>query len=239
MFVPVHDINPLKRLPFQWVTVSLIALNVLGFLVLGTEFFAPANRYAPEFALVPAEFLGRSEFPPAIVLWGYDPLPMPEGVTALTYMFVHVGFLHLAGNMTFLWVFGDNVEDAMGRWRFLLFYLLCGFVAAMVHVASAPDSIVPVIGASGAVSGTLAAYLMLHPNVKVWVLVLYRIPLRITAAWIIGFYIVVQIYNLFFGADESEFAWAAHLGGLAAGAILILFMRRPDVPLFDKSLGKV
>lgn len=237
MFVPVHDINPLRQLPFQWVTVILIALNVLGFLVFGTEFFAPANRYAVEFAFVPVEFLGQSELPSQTVLWGHEPLPMPEVATLLTYMFVHVDFFHMAGNMAFLWVFGDNVEDAMGHVRFLLFYGLCGVFAALVHVAMMPESDVPVIGASGAVAGTIGAYLMLHPNVKIWVLALTRIPLRLTAAWVIAFWVALQIYYAIF--DETQgVAWGAHLGGLAAGAALILVMRRPGVPLFDKTLTK-
>ena len=163
-------------------------------------------------------------------------LVRPWGV--LTYMFVHLGFLHLAGNMAFLWVFGDNVEDAMGYFRFLLFYLLCGVIAGLTHIALEPDSQIPVIGASGAVGGIIGAYLMLHPNVKVWVLALYRIPLRITAAWAIGVWVAVQIYNAFF-SEVNGVAWGAHLGGLAAGAVLIVIMRQPGVPLFDKTVSKV
>ncbi|MDA7946571.1 MAG: rhomboid family intramembrane serine protease [Hyphomicrobiaceae bacterium] len=238
MFVPVHDINPLKRLPFQWATVSLITLNVLAYLVLTLDLFAPANRYAVEFALVPAEFLGRSDLPSQTVLWGYEPLPLPEATTLLTYMFVHGGFFHLAGNMTFLWVFGDNVEDAMGHWRFLLFYMLCGVIAALVHVAMAPDSETPVVGASGAVAGIIGAYLMLHPNVRIWVLVLYRIPLRLTAAWLVGLWVALQVYYAFFDKDHIV-AWDAHLGGLVAGVILILFMRRQGVALFDRTITRV
>ena len=238
MFVPVHDINPLIRLPFQWVTVSLIAINVLGYLLFGTPFFAPANEYVAEFALIPAELLGHQSPLPAVVFQLREPLPLPEEATLITYMFVHLGFLHLAGNMTFLWVFGDNVEDAMGHARFLLFYLLCGVVAALTHVAMEPDSWFPVIGASGAVGGIIGAYLMLHPNVKVWVLALYRIPLRITAAWAIGFWAAMQVYNALFGQVDTV-AWAAHLGGLAAGAVLIIFMRQPGVPLFDKPASEV
>lgn len=231
MFVPVHDINPMKRLSFQWVTVSLIAANVLTYLLFTTDFFAPINEYGIDFALVPVEFLGRDPAPSSVVFQLHDPLPMPEQVTIITYMFLHLGFLHLAGNMAFLWVFGDNVEDALGHVRFLLFYLICGMAAALAHVALAPDSEIPIFGASGGVAGIIAAYLMLHPKVKIWVLVLYRIPLRVTAGWAIGFWIALQIYGVFFSQDTV--AWAAHLGGLAAGAVLILFMRRTGVPLFD------
>lgn len=233
MFVPVHDINPLKRLTFQWGTVFLIALNILTYLLFATEFFPPVYEYAVDFALVPAEFLGYPRALPSEVFQFREPLPMLEGFTILTYMFLHFGFFHLAGNMLFLWVFGDNVEDAMGHLRFVLFYLICGVVAALTHLALLPASEIPVIGASGAVGGVVAAYLILHPRVKVWVLALYRIPLRITAAWAIGFWVAMQIYSAFFAVDE-QVTWGAHLGGLAAGAVLILFMRRPDVPLFDR-----
>ena len=238
MFVPVHDINPLKRLPFQWVTVALIALNVLSYLLLSTEYFAPLYQYVAEFALIPAEVLGPDQPLPSEVFQFYEPLPMPEEITVLTYMFVHLGFLHLAGNMAFLWVFGDNVEDAMGHMRFLLFYLLCGVIAGLTHIVLEPDSHIPVVGASGAVGGIIGAYLMLHPNVKVWVLALYRIPLRITAAMAIGVWVAVQIYSAFF-AEVNGVAWGAHLGGLAAGAVLIVIMRQPGVPLFDKTVSKV
>jgi len=238
MFVPVHDVNPLKRLPFQWVTVCLIALNILIYLLLGTQYFAPVNEYVADFALIPAEFLGHESPLPSEIFQLREPLPMPEEVTLFSYMFVHLGFLHLSGNMTFLWVFGDNVEDAMGHARFLLFYLLCGAIAALTHIALMPDSMVPVIGAIGAVGGIIGAYLMLHPKVKVWVLALYRIPLRITAAWAIGFWVAVQIYSAFF-SEVDTVAWGAHLGGLAAGALLILVMRQPGVPLFDKTASEV
>lgn len=238
MFVPVYDINPLKRMPFQWVTVSLIAVNVLCFLVFGTAYFSPADEYAVDFALIPQEFRSGGVLAPFEVFRLREPLPIPEWLTALTYMFVHVNFLHLTGNMTFLWVFGDNVEDAMGRWRFLLFYIVCGVIAAFAHVAVTTDPDTPVIGASGAVAGVIAAYLMLHPHVKVWVLALYRIPLRITAAWAVGIWLAVQVYYaLFDGADTV--AWAAHLTGFAVGAILIFFMRRPGVPMFDRTISKV
>ncbi len=238
MFVPVHDINPLRRLAFQWVTVSLIALNVLCYLLFSTPFFNPLHQYLGEFALIPVEFLGHKGSLPDEIFRLIEPLPMPEELTIFTYMFMHMNFLHLAGNMTFLWVFGDNVEDAMGHVRFLLFYLLCGVIAAVTHVAIDPESQVPVVGASGAVGGIIGAYLMLHPNVKIWVLALYRIPLRITAFWAIGVWVAVQIYSAFF-SEVDTVAWGAHLGGLAAGAVLIVIMRQPGVPLFDKTAKEV
>ena len=237
MFVPVHDINPLKRIHFQWGTVGLIAINVLCFLLFGTAFFTPADEYAIDFALIPQELVLGGGVPSGEVFRTQAPLQMPEWVTLFSYMFVHVNFLHLAGNMAFLWVFGDNVEDAMGRARFILFYVMCGVMAAIAHVALIPDSETPVIGASGAVAGIIAAYLMLHPNVKLWVLALYRIPLRVTAAWAIGFWVAVQVYYALFNEGDVV-AWWAHLAGFVTGALLVLVLRRPGVPLFDRTVSK-
>lgn len=239
MFVPLHDTNPLKRIPYQWVTVSLIGFNTVLYLLFGTEYFPPLSDRAPDFALIPAEFLAGARLMSVQVAWLGDPLPVPEQFTIASYMFVHGSFLHLAGNMLFLWVFGDNVEDAMGHVRFLMFYVMCGVFAALTHIALLPESGIPLIGSSGAVAGIIAAYLMLHPRVKIWVLMFYRIPLRLTAAWVLGAWVVFQLFNAFtaaFGSQEYV-AWWAHVGGLAAGAVLVLFMRRPGVPLFDRTAG--
>ena len=111
---------------------------------------------------------------------------MPEGYTLLTYMFLHGDIFHLSSNMLFLWVFGDNVEDAMGHIKFLVFYLICGVAGGLAHAFMLPASKLPLIGASGAVAGVIAAYLILHPRVLVWVLAFRFIPLRISAAWVLG-----------------------------------------------------
>jgi membrane associated rhomboid family serine protease len=148
-------------------------------------------------------------------------------------MFLHVGWMHLIGNMAFLWVFGDNVEDSMGHWRFVLFYLACGMIASLTHALAQSDSISPLIGASGGVSGIIGAYLMLHPRVKVMVLVLMRIPIRLPAYWIICFWIGLQVFSIVTGV-EGDTAWWAHIGGLIAGAIMIPFFKRDSVPLFDR-----
>jgi membrane associated rhomboid family serine protease len=131
-----------------------------------------------------------------------------------------------------LWVFGDNVEDAMGHRRFIVFYLACGVAAALAHAFALPDSTQPLIGASGAVAGVIAAYLLLHPRVRVWVLAFRIIPLRIAAVWVLGAWAVTQFVMVLLG--PREVAWWAHIGGMAAGAVLILFLRRPGVPLFDR-----
>src|SRR5690606_35817743 len=135
--------------------------------------------------------------------------------------------------MLFLWVFGDNVEDAMGHTRFLVFYLLCGIAGGLAHAIMTPTSDVPLVGASAAVAGVITAYLILHPRVRVWVLAFRFIPLRISAAWALGAWIATQFMMLFI-PDESPVAWWAHIGGILAGAFLIVFMRRPGVPLFDQ-----
>jgi membrane associated rhomboid family serine protease len=234
LFVPLHDANPLKSIPFQYVTVALIALNVLGYVFVGTNLIPELHSQEQEFSLIPAEFLGGARLPAARVLWLENALPVPEQFTIVSYMFLHGGMLHLIGNMLFLWVFGDNVEDAMGHLRFLMFYLMCGIFAGLTHAIAAPSSEVPLVGASGAVAGVVAAYLMLHPRVKVWVLVLFRIPLRVNAGWALGFWIGLQFFNVLV-AGESNVAWWAHIGGVIAGAVLILFMRRPGVILFDRT----
>jgi len=172
----------------------------------------------------------------------YDLVAVPEGATILTYMFFHGSWMHLIGNMMFLWVFGDNVEDAIGHFKFLLFYILCGAFAALFHTALTPESTRPLIGASGAVAGVIAAYLMLHPRVRVWVLVMRFFPMQISAAWALGFWVVLQftmVYLTQIGVVKGPIAWWAHIGGLIAGAVLIVVMRRPGVPLFDRGLTSV
>jgi membrane associated rhomboid family serine protease len=237
VFIPLHDTNPLKSIRFQYATVGLIALNVAIFVLFQSGWIFPVDdEKAAAFAVIPAELLAHGTPLVHQVIVPDGAIPMPERFTLITYMFLHGGWLHLIGNMLFLWVFGDNVEDAMGHLRFIMFYLICGIGAAVVHVAAAPNSDLPLIGASGAVAGIIAAYLMLHPKVKVWVLALWRIPIKIQAYWALGFWIIFQFANLLVATDDNV-AWWAHIGGLATGALLILFMRRRGVPLFDRTPG--
>jgi len=229
MFIPLHDANPLRTIRTPIVTRTLIVVSVAVFLLFESGVVVDAQfASVGMFAVIPAEFhLGaglRSEL--AVI---------PEPLTFLTYEFLHGGWMHLIGNMLFLWVFGDNVEDAMGHGRFLVFYLLCGVAGGLAHALANPTSEAPLIGASAAVAGTLAAYLILHPKVKLWVLVLGRIPLKIRAQWVIGAWILFQVVNLVIALDRETAYWA-HIGGLVAGAVLIPFMRRPGVPLFDRGL---
>lgn len=235
MFVPISDKNPLTSIPFQFVTVALIAVNVAVF------FFAErvVGAQILGMALVPSELVREGVLGPVVQGERFDGLGLAERWTLLTYMFMHADILHLAGNMLFLWVFGDNIEDAMGHFRFLIFYLLCGAFAGLTHVAmsTGPGAAgVPLIGASGAVAGCVAAYLMLHPKVKLWVLVMRVIPFQVAAFWALGAWIVMQFVMALMPQTDAV-AWWAHIGGLFAGALLIVIMKRPDVPLFDRGLG--
>lgn len=235
MFVPLHDTNPLKNIRFQYVTVGLIALNVAIYAIFQTGWFIPlADEDVTAFAVIPAKLMASTGGVTAFFATGA--VFVPERLTLVTYMFLHGGWIHLIGNMLFLWVFGDNIEDAMGHIRFIMFYLMCGIFAALLHSWMLPQSDLPLIGASGAVAGVIAAYLILHPRVKVWVLALWRIPIKITAAWALGIWIAAQFVSLLFESEEAV-AWWAHVGGLVAGAVLILFMRRRGVILFDRTRG--
>src|SRR5690606_34643361 len=159
-----------------------------------------------------------------------------QNATYLTYAFLHGDIFHLGGNMLFLWVFGDNVEDALGHFRFLVFYLLCAVSGAVLHAMIAPASQAPLIGASGAIAGVVAAYLILHPRVKIWVLAFARIPLRLPAYVVIVLWIGFQFLMLAGAGGEDEISWACHVGGILAGMVLVLLLRRRDVPLFDSAV---
>lgn len=233
MFIPIRDDNPLRSIPFQYVTVGLIAVNVIVFLL---EASGMDERVVASFAVVPNELFKAGIFTSGQGPGPNDAVAVPERLTLLSYMFFHGDAMHLLGNMLFLWVFGDNVEDAMGHARFFVFYMLCGIFAGFAHAVITPTSGVPLIGASGAVAGVIAAYIMLHPRVQVWVLALRVIPLRISAAFALGAWILTQVVMVML-PQVGPVAWWAHIGGLLAGAVLIVVMRRPGVPLFDRGLG--
>jgi membrane associated rhomboid family serine protease len=187
------------------------------------------------------------------VLFGTEVLPegfpfVPVEWTLVTNIFLHGSWFHLIGNMLFLWVFGDNVEDAMGHLRFLVFFLLCGAAASMIHAliafyGAAPEPFYhfvlpgphrPLIGASGGVSGVVAAYLILYPRVRIWGLFLNGIPLRVPAFWAIGFWFALQFASAFFNGDDGV-GWFAHLGGFVVGAILIPVMRHRYDPVLARA----
>ena len=239
MFVPLRDNNALTSIRFQYMTVLLIALNVAVF---AAEATGMTEAMIASFAVVPKElfaanFIGAGAMPLPMPAEGVvQTVAVPERLTLLSYMFFHGDILHLGGNMLFLWVFGDNVEDAVGHLKFLFFYLACGVVAAIVHSMMSANSTVPLIGASGAVAGVIAAYLMLHPRVKVWVLVFKAIPMQISALFALGAWIAWQIVMVVM-PQVGPVAWWAHIGGLIAGAVLIILLRRRGVKLFDRGLS--
>lgn len=221
---------PLRRIKTPFVTYALIGFTAGLWVVTGA--LVPASQ-------ADATVLGFGIIP--ALLWGSASLAdsiahVPAAATLLTSIFLHANFLHLLGNMLFLWVFGDNVEDAFGHVRFLGFYLVCGMAAALCHAIMLPGSQQPLIGASGAVAGVLAAYLMLHPRVYVWGLVLKYFPLRLRAIYAIGAWIMFQIVMALANIQGSEVGWWAHVGGILAGAALTPLMRQPGVLLFDRSL---
>jgi membrane associated rhomboid family serine protease len=228
MFLPLYDHNPLRAIRRPYVTHGLIAANVLVFVIFQSGLVLAADRtVALAFGFIPAVFYREALLPPDLAL-------IPQPLTLITYMFLHGGWMHLGANMLFLWVFGDNVEDDMGHLRYLVFYVLVGMASGMSYAVVAPISQMPVIGASGAISGVVVAYAMLHPRVKLWILVLMRIPLRITALWAISAWIVVQIVNFLTAAADDNTAWSVHVGGIVAGAALVIVLRRPGVPLFGR-----
>jgi membrane associated rhomboid family serine protease len=226
MFLPLHDQNPLKIVPFQLVTCGLIVTCILVFLY--QQFLSGEQHQAilMSYGMLPAVLFDNRTLAPELVM-------LPAGLTLLSSVFLHGGWMHLIGNMAFLWVFGDNVEDSMGHLRFLVFYCLCGVFASLTHALVENQSVSPLIGASGAVSGVLGAYLLLHPKVRVLVLVMLRVPLRLPAYWVLGFWIGLQIFNAVTSAGGNT-AWWAHIGGFAAGMALIPFLKRESVPLFDR-----
>lgn len=229
-FIPLYDTNPLRNIGHPWVAWATIAANVaVYFLVEGAGADTVVEATTGTYGLVPAFFTGVEMRPPEY--WA-----VPDAATLVTYAFFHADFWHLAGNMIFVWVFGDNVEDALGHIRFAIFYVLCAIAAGFAFVLSAPGSDAPIIGASGAVAGIVAAYVMLYPRAKVWILALGRIPLRLRVEWVLGFWIVFQVVAVLVSDGSDQVAWWAHIGGLAAGAVLVVFMRRRGVPLFAKAL---
>jgi rhomboid family protein len=230
--IPLHDDNPTTILPVF--TILFIAVCVLVFfwqVSLGAE----GNHGAViSLGVIPAVLLNKVSLPPELFV-------IPAGMTVFTSMFLHGGFMHLAGNMLYLWIFGNNVEDAMGHFRFIVFYLLCGVVAVAGQTLENPDSQIPMIGASGAISGILGAYLLLFPHARVLVLIplgFFTQLVRLPAGWILGLWFGMQILSSAMTSSEGGgVAWFAHIGGFVAGLALIPLFKYKKVKLFQKGHG--
>jgi len=238
VFVPIYDINPLRRIKFAYVNIALIAINVAVFFLFQERDIWTGNgcgqaTFSKAFGIIPLQLLGTQVSFEGCPDGGLSALAFPPPLTLLTYMFLHGSIWHLLGNMLFLWVFGDNVEDALGHLRYLAFYLLCGIAGGLLFFAIAPHSTAPLIGASAAIAGVVAAYLMLSPRVHLWVLVFDIIPLQVPAYLAMGAWIIMNFVLAFNHADPSV-AWWAHIGGLIAGALLVVVLRQRGVELFAK-----
>jgi membrane associated rhomboid family serine protease len=232
---PYHDENVTQRTAY--ISYALIGVNVLVWLAIqGAGSTIPLARSVCELGLIPGELTGR--LPPG------TPFPMGEGLVCLTdpghqvgnvlsSMFLHGGWMHLLGNMWFLWIFGNNIEDSMGHARFVVFYLLCGVAAALAQVIVNPDSGIPMVGASGAISGVMGAYLILYPRVRVWTMVpigFFLTSIALPAWTMLLYWIAIQTFGGLIGIlgeERGGVAFWAHVGGFVAGVVLIKLFARP------------
>ena len=217
-FFPISDDNQSNSKPY--VCYSIIAVCCFTFLWQSTLPTDLNQNAIYNFGVIPAALLGdqQSFISPAL--------------TVFTSMFMHGGWMHLIGNMVFLWIFGDNIEDSMGHKKFLFFYLICGLLAALLQALINPSSPVPMIGASGAIAGILGAYLILHPkaniNVLFWIIIFITV-VKVPAFIVLSVWIISQ----FFGSTGGV-AYFAHIGGFIAGALLIYFFKYPHIELFQE-----
>jgi len=211
--LPIGDDNSARRL-FPLVTYALIVLNVLFFLVE----LNGGDAFIMQWAFVPSRFLAN---------------PMGDFITLFTSMFMHGGWLHLGGNLLYLWIFGDNVEDRFGHVKFLVFYLLCGLGATFAQLMFSLDSNIPNLGASGAIAGVLGSYILMFPNGRVRVLQ-GRGVVQAPALLVIGFWIVLQLFSgigsVANTADTGGVAYMAHIGGFVAGFVLTFLFRGNTSP---------
>ena len=229
MFIPLHDDTPHYVIRFQWVTLALLVLNVGIFLLTGAfRSDAVLAALADGFGLVPVEMFKTFAGVPHIG-------PVPEAITLFTYPFFHAGWLHLLGNMLFLWVFADNVEDAYGPVSFVMFYFICGVAGGILHLVMMPQSDLPLIGASGAVSGVLASYVLLFPRARIWILLFMRIPVPLPAIWVLGGWFVLQVISLVMAKAGENVALWAHIGGFVAGLLITMLAR----PYLFKAGGRI
>ena len=223
---PLSDDNPHFGTPFvTWTIIGLCVAVYLWQFTLGETALREAV-YA--LGVVPSSLLGGARLPEDIAL-------VSPWMTVFTSMFLHGGFMHLGGNMLYLWIFGDNIEVAMGWKRFIVFYLLCGIAAALAQALVNPTSNIPMIGASGAIAGVLGAYLLLYPRARVRVFMFPFGIFGVPAVIVLGFWFLLQLVNSAGMSDGGGVAYLAHVGGFVAGLVLAPLFRRKSVPLFAKA----
>jgi membrane associated rhomboid family serine protease len=224
--IPIYDDNPALGKPLLVITIIAVCI-IIWFWQSGLS-YQDNNTVIINFGLTPKVFLSG---------------PLLSFFTLFTSMFMHGGFMHLAGNMLYLWIFGDNIEGALGHFRFVIFYFLCGTAAAFTQILSAPDSTIPMIGASGAVSGVLGAYLIFYPRARIRTFVFLGIFitfLRLPAVLLLGFWILGQVISAVVSNPGSPgVAWFAHLGGFFMGMLLAPLLKKPNISIFQKSRIKV
>ena len=216
--IPLKDDNPTTNKPV--VTYFIIGLCILIFLIQFTSQSYKTGNVFYSYGLIPSVLMGHNQLP-------IDLYAIPGWLTIFTSMFMHGGFMHLAGNMLYMWIFADNIEDNLGSSRFLIFYLLSGIGAAMTQVLMDTNSQIPMVGASGAIGGILGAYLINHPNAKVLVLIpfgFFSQLIKIRALYVLGFWFILQ-----FISSGGGVAYAAHIGGFISGIILILFFNKKNI----------
>jgi len=224
--IPLKDDNPTETTPV--VTVGIIVACTLVFFYQLSLGPGAGERFVYQYGAIPAVIFGKAGLPPEL-------LALPVSASLISSMFLHGGFMHIIGNMLYLWIFGNNIEDVMGHGRFVVFYLVCGVIAALSHALFDPASTVPMIGASGAISGVLGAYLLLFPRTHVLVLIplgFFTRLMYIPAGFVLGFWFVLQVISGTAAAGGGV-AWFAHIGGFLAGMALIGFFKHRSVRFFN------
>ena len=229
MVFPIGDDNSARRLA-PVMTLTLIAVNAIAFFVELSQ-GAQLQQFVERWAVIPREYAEWRDLPPTI--------PFPFWSTTLFAMFLHGGWMHLGGNMLYLWIFGDNLEDVMGRLRYLVFYLLCGVAATAAQIWTDPQSQIPNLGASGAIAGVLGGYLVLFPKQRVRVL-LGRSIVHMPALFVIGLWVVLQLVGSWGQIVETKqtgggVAYMAHVGGFVAGLVLVWIFRRRQPALASRA----
>ncbi len=223
--IPIRDDNPQLKLPV--VTYALIALNVISWLTLQGAGVEPSlSSSICKLGLIPADLFGAAATAPTFCFIDGN----PNWLSLLTSMFSHGSWMHLIGNMWFLWIFGDNVEDSMGSVRFAIFYLLSGFAAAAAQIVADAASPIPMVGASGAIGGVMGAYIVLYPRVHVH-LFAYFTTFAVPAVFMLGYWFLMQVMGGFnsLGVQGGGVAFWAHLGGFVAGALLVLILKDEEL----------